>query len=89
MAAMNIRPPRNLIIGPVLGHFVSCTVQRADDGFCAIGEVAQTEAALHSGTQLPRIEVGPVASANLAQAMLVSQLRWQIENGSGPFAHAA
>jgi hypothetical protein len=86
MAAMNTRATENVIIGPVLGYFLSCTVKQAEGGFSAIGEVAQTEAALRSGAQLPRVEVGPVANANLAQAMLVSQVRWQIENRSGPFA---
>ena len=88
MPDMNTRPTENLIIGPVLGYFLSCTVKQAEGGFSAIGEVARTEAALRSGAELPRIEVGPVASANLAQTMLVSQLRWQIENRSGTFALA-
>lgn len=80
MADMNTRPTENLIIGPVLGHFVSCTVQETKGGFSAVGSVAPTEAALHSGAQLPRIDVGPVANATLARSMLVSKLRWQIEN---------
>ena len=77
---MNTRATENLTIGPVLGHFVSCTVQETQGGFSALGAVAETEAELRSGAQLRRIEVGPVANATLALSMLVSKLRWQIEN---------
>lgn len=80
MADMNTRPTENLIIGPVLGYFMSCTVQETKAGFSAVGEVAETEAELGSDAQLPRIDVGPVANATLARSMLVSKLRWQVEN---------
>lgn len=80
MADMNTRPTENLIIGPILGHFLSCIVHETEGGFSAIGAVAETESELRSGAQLPRIDVGPVANATLARAMLVSKLRWEIEN---------
>ena len=89
MSVMTSRPTENLIIGPVLGYYVSCTLKQAEGGFSAIGEVARTEAGLRSGAELPRIEVGPVANATLARSMLLSHLRWQIENHSGPFASQA
>ena len=78
--------PQNLIVGPILGYFVSCTVEKSQGGYCASGEVADSEAALSSGGPLPRIAVGPVASPSIAQAMLVGHVRWQIENRNGPFA---
>lgn len=82
---MRTRPPENIVIGPLLGHFVSCTVRQADDGFTAAGQVATSESALSNGEQLPCFEIGPVASAALARAMLVSHVRWQLENAAGDF----
>lgn len=89
ISAMSTRPSGSLVVGPLLGYFVSCTVEQTPRGFVSTGAVARSESAFATGAQLPGIEVGPFPSANLAQTMLVSQVRWAIENRSGSFSELA
>lgn len=89
ISATNPRPSESLVVGPLFGYFVSCTVEQSLRGFVSTGAVARSESAFGNGDQLSHIEVGPFPSANLALAMLVSHVRWTIENRSGPFSGLA
>ena len=75
IADMNTRPTKNLIIGPVLGWFVSCAVERTEAGFAAHGQLAECESAFGTGSDLPRVVVGPFAEEKLALASLISPVR--------------
>ena len=85
---MKHRPSTPLIVGPLMGWFVSCAVERTESGFAAQGQVAESVSAFGTASDLPRVAVGPYPTEKLAHASLISHVRWQIENRSGPFASA-
>lgn len=87
-APMKARPSTPLIVGPLLGWFVSFAVEQTESGFAARGQVAESESAFATDSDLPRVAVGPYPCEKLAHASLISHVRWQIENRSGPFASA-
>lgn len=82
---MKTQTEKPVVVGPLLGYYVSCETTSDKIGHYASASVFREPGA--GGEPLARLQVGPVATSKLAKQLAISTVRWQIENGGGECAH--